>query len=40
MYKRIPVSGKYRFQRGIIVLAAVLWLITVVSRYKFPAVLF
>ena len=30
MYKRIPVSGKYRFQRGIIVLAAVLWLITVV----------
>ena len=27
---RIPVSGKYRFQRGIIVLAAVLWLITVV----------
>ena len=30
MCKRIPVSGKYRFQRGIIVLAAVLWLITVV----------
>ena len=43
MYKRIPVSGKYRFQRGIIVLAAVLWLITggriLSKRYRQAAAL-